>query len=71
MPFVGQEPQECQKATCATLRIWKGTYSAAAVLWSPGRVSPPLTSLVDLRIKQNKPKVEKSGLRKGTPEAGN
>lgn len=29
----------------------KGTYFAVAVLWSPGRVSPPLTSLVDLKMK--------------------
>lgn len=24
MPFVGQEPQEHQRASCCTLRIWKG-----------------------------------------------
>lgn len=48
MPFVGRPAG----SHLCRYRTEKDTYSAAAVLCSPGPVSPPLTSLADLKVKE-------------------
>lgn len=61
-PFVGAHTGRC----LCRFQAVKDTYSAAAVLCSPGPVSPPLTALADLKVKECrlKPKSTRGGTEK-------
>lgn len=50
MPFVGTHTG----SHLCSFQAVKDTYSAAAVLCSPGPLSPPLTSLADLKVKESR-----------------